>query len=77
MVAITCPAWTFDLLYQKRVVVSVGGNGVVIVADQNQLTVAADFFANVDNGTCCGGTDLLALCLQYLCLCWWCRCSVG
>ena len=49
-------------LYQKRVVVGIGGNGVVIVADQNQLTVAADFFANVDDGTGCGGADLLALC---------------
>ena len=49
-------------LYQKRVVVGIGGNGVVIVADQNQLAVAADFFANVDDGTGCGGADLLALC---------------
>ena len=40
----------------------VGGNGVVVVADQNQLAVAADFFANVDDGTGCGRTDLLALC---------------
>ena len=47
-------------LNQNGVVVCVGGDGEVVVADENQFAVAAHFFADVDDGSGCCGFDTLS-----------------
>ena len=49
-------------LNQNGVVVCVGGDGEVAVADENQFAVAAHFFADVEDGSGCCGFDALSEC---------------
>ena len=49
-------------LNQNGVVVCVGGDGEVAVADENQFAVAAHFFADVEDGSGGCGFDALSEC---------------